>query len=1191
MASAVNDANVELSRRIALAREQRQSLQHVTSPVAAPVSPLRQYGSSHENDLSSISEQLAAIRQKSSSLRSSMQKAVASPKMSSSDDGTGGEPHSYCSGESPMKTSTNTNPSQSSSPRGGADGTGIAPLESSGQDPQVLTMSHLTAHHNDATRQTVGLDGVHTSAADSSDEPRATNGIRPNATAAPPAPHTQEMEGLDKRIAAMRQRSARLRQALARDDPVTAPSDAATDTLGGQQSVVMQTHTLHPHDSTPSAQTDADVPASSRTATHPPAPPAHRLQPSANHLEAEVARLEAQVAAADAELCANKATLERALQTVAKFEHSVRDERERLDAAKAVTRRTAEARETKTAKGAVALSKSTSSIPTRKSTGSKSDRKKKSSSKGVAPFAGTRSTSVGSGPRTKGGERPPKAKTAKKSQALSASASPTVTPSTATPQSAVPADDTADDANDMSRQVDRAPPLATPVAFRVLHDYNPTEESPNPDPHLELTLHANEIIHVVSELCSDGFYMAERVNPADGQTEQGLVAYTYLTPLDDTNVNPTPGATDAASAHDETVERASAPESTPAPSTDEAFVVVDDLSEAEKQQAEAHVDYVVVGRLTEKEALQAHRIATAQAQRAASAQAAPAMTSPRAREATARRTRSPPHKTAPVRAVVPKDADHDADEDGRRAAAERLRAAKRPQGIARDAQISASLTELQDKYSLTIKNVPPKKVYGAAKAPTEKFEINGVETISVMRKSDLILVKDGNAWVPVRKFFRKYSPDVSAPHVAAEHPDVLEARRLEAMVQSAQREVEIVAENYHSKVDVEKARVALLKEQIAASKDHLHKETAEENRLLVEMQTQNAELQEQLLRKSQPVASAHDGSSSLSRSLPVALTSSTPLSLRLPNKIKRKLTIDEAISAAIAKALDKYPDAIIRPTKTKAHGNFRTFLINGESVLMTQKGNRVLVRGKSDWKHLDEFLSQQKERLAADVEKRERIEAGIKSKIEGKKLAASLIEKENKEQRYRRLALAYEKTKERCETTHKQGALELAKTQRTVEELEQEMAQIDEIQRAARERRLELLEHMQQKNDSLLSKLDNADEQVAAENDSALSANDSQLSSTFKENTTAAIEACNAYEGLKAELEAEIGGGRIAASADDVPSDASLMDTSTASSHTDDYAPPTSSIPVLTAPATTVKSPNRSGKPRAKPQSKKKKKK
>lgn len=38
--------------------------------------------------------------------------------------------------------------------------------------------------------------------------------------------------------------------------------------------------------------------------------------------------------------------------------------------------------------------------------------------------------------------------------------------------------------------------------------------------------------------------------------------------------------------------------------------------------------------------------------------------------------------------------------------------------------------------------------------------------------------------------------------------------------------------------------------------------------------------------------------------------------------------------------------------------------------------------------------------------------------------------------------------------------MELAKTQRTVEELEQEMAQIDEIQRAARERRLELLEYV-----------------------------------------------------------------------------------------------------------------------------------
>lgn len=148
-----------------------------------------------------------------------------------------------------------------------------------------------------------------------------------------------------------------------------------------------------------------------------------------------------------------------------------------------------------------------------------------------------------------------------------------------------------------------------------------------------------------------------------------------------------------------------------------------------------------------------------------------------------------------------------------------------------------------------------------------------------------------------------------------------------------------------AQVDVEKARVAFLKEQIAASKDYLHKETVEEDQLLVELQTQNADLQEQLLRKSHNATTSKDGdTSSLARSLPATLTSSVPLMHHTPNKIKRRLTIDEAISAATTKALDKHPDAIIRPTQTKSHGNFRTFLINGESVLMTQKGNRVCHR-------------------------------------------------------------------------------------------------------------------------------------------------------------------------------------------------------------------------------------------------------
>lgn len=104
----------------------------------------------------------------------------------------------------------------------------------------------------------------------------------------------------------------------------------------------------------------------------------------------------------------------------------------------------------------------------------------------------------------------------------------------------------------------------------------------------------------------------------------------------------------------------------------------------------------------------------------------------------------------------------------------RAQAARRPQGLARDAQISASLKDMQEKYSLTITHVPAKKVYGAAKAPTEKFEINGVETISVMRKSDLILVKDGNAWVPLRKYFRKYAPIERNPDSNGP-PDLVEA--------------------------------------------------------------------------------------------------------------------------------------------------------------------------------------------------------------------------------------------------------------------------------------------------------------------------------------------------------------------------------------------------------------------------------
>lgn len=40
------------------------------------------------------------------------------------------------------------------------------------------------------------------------------------------------------------------------------------------------------------------------------------------------------------------------------------------------------------------------------------------------------------------------------------------------------------------------------------------------------------------------------------------------------------------------------------------------------------------------------------------------------------------------------------------------------------------------------------------------------------------------------------------------------------------------------------------------------------------------------------------------------------------------------------------------------------------------------MRGKTEWYGLVEFISNQKQRLATESEKRERIEAGIKSKME-----------------------------------------------------------------------------------------------------------------------------------------------------------------------------------------------------------------
>lgn len=260
--------------------------------------------------------------------------------------------------ESPMKTSTNTNPSETTSPSTLGGGVGIAHLHSSGHDSRPLTMSHLTTQFGDATYVLSDLGGGMDASASLSTG-RTPHGYATAApteqtddgTGAPAAMHTTEMQDLDKRIAAMRQRSARIRSELARaNGPADTSGDNAAPTPG-VPSTDAPMHDSLPQTTTHLQQTGNGVRRAGGSATQPAAvvapaaaPTHHQLVPSARRLDDEVARLEAQVAAADADMHANKVTLERALQTVEKFEASVRDERERLEVARASAQRVADMR-------------------------------------------------------------------------------------------------------------------------------------------------------------------------------------------------------------------------------------------------------------------------------------------------------------------------------------------------------------------------------------------------------------------------------------------------------------------------------------------------------------------------------------------------------------------------------------------------------------------------------------------------------------------------------------------------------------------------------------------------------------------------------------------------------------------------------------------------------------------------------
>ena len=123
-----------------------------------------------------------------------------------------------------------------------------------------------------------------------------------------------------------------------------------------------------------------------------------------------------------------------------------------------------------------------------------------------------------------------------------------------------------------------------PQPYLVLYNYDPHEQSPNPDPQEELHLVKGELIGVTSDLSDDGFYVGEKMDEY-GELHSGLVPHTFV------ELVAAGGAADAIAEEEEE-------EQEPDEVVDDFVLVDDDVDAAAAEEA---LDYVVVGGLSDKE--------------------------------------------------------------------------------------------------------------------------------------------------------------------------------------------------------------------------------------------------------------------------------------------------------------------------------------------------------------------------------------------------------------------------------------------------------------------------------------------------------------------------------------------------------------------------------------------------------------
>jgi len=393
--------------------------------------------------------------------------------------------------------------------------------------------------------------------------------------------------------------------------------------------------------------------------------------------------------------------------------------------------------------------------------------------------------------------------------------------------------------------------------------------------------------------------------------------------------------------------------------------------------------------------------------------------------------------------------------------------------LTQDPVLKKRLNVLKQQYApMVIKKFTEKRAYGARPPPFEIFVINDVK-VTIWNKGTIIVVKDHNYWVPFDRFFRQFGILHGLERI--EHDPVQEdyqkkIKTMETMINATKRDTQDTAENASGDIRLEKTKAEVLKGKISLTKEKLVEERDGEDAMLVELQSRNGALIE---------TRNHQKKNPKSKAIKAKIDA---IHLHFGGeKTKTKLSIDEAITVLMMDVLETFPDTVFKPTENTVSGNFRTFLINGQSCLLACKGGQVMARYQRDWIDIWGLLAKQE----ADVElmaerRRQRGDAaGIKAK------AAKDIENEartaDSKLKYKELADEYVRSKRVFEQTQTTGASTINQEAETVEMLEAELRQLEQLQKAARARNHFLLDNMEKKNHTILGEINDADKKVRAE--------------------------------------------------------------------------------------------------------------